>query len=39
LNPDSEMVSGGNGIISEFPTFRIFLVMIIAELYNVIFRG
>ena len=27
LNPDSDSVSGGNGIISELPTRRIFLVI------------
>jgi hypothetical protein len=36
LKPDSEMVSGGKGIISEFPTLRILRVMTIAQLYNVI---
>jgi hypothetical protein len=36
LKPASEMVSGGSGIISELPTLRIFRVMIIVGLYNVI---
>src|ERR1700730_2106442 len=36
LKPDSERVSGGSGIISELPTLRTLRVMIIAQLYNVI---
>src|SRR6202521_635743 len=36
LKPDSEIVSGGRGIIKEFPTLRILRVMITARLYNVI---
>jgi len=36
LKPDSESVSGGKGIISELPTLRTLRVMIMDELYNVI---
>ena len=36
LKPDSAIVSGGRGIINEFPTLRILRLMIMAELYNVI---
>ena len=36
LNPDSAIVSGGSGIINEFPTLRILRLMTMAELYNVI---
>jgi hypothetical protein len=39
LKPDSEIVSGGSGIINEFPTLRILRMMTIAELYNVISDG
>jgi len=39
LKPDSEIVSGGKGIISEFPTLRILRVMTTPELYNVIQAG
>jgi hypothetical protein len=39
LKPDSAIVSGGRGIISELPTLRILRVMTIPELYNVIRAG
>jgi hypothetical protein len=36
LKPDSEIVSGGRGIINEFPTLRILRLITTAGLYNVI---